>query len=453
MDSYHGYTGIVAEMLREAGVEPGDVVEVVRGDGSRFKGVVMTRYSLSEEPFLILKLDNGYNIGIRIDESTIIRKLGRVERGAPGEPVGLAEEEPQPPEEKVFIIGAGGTIASRVDYETGAVKPYLDAAELARNIPELFNYASIEAKQIFSILSEDMKPWMWERLVEEIARRIEEGYDGIVVTHGTDTMAYTASALAFALRSLPVPVALTGAQRSSDRPSSDAAFNLISAVLAASKAPFAEVVVVMHGETGDSYALAHRGVRVKKLHTSRRDAFQSVNAPPLAKVDPYKGEIVLLDKPLRRRGEEELRVDNGFDDRVVVVKHFPGITAELIDAALDKGVHGIVLEGTGFGHISTDAIKSIERATDMGVPVVVVSQTIFGRVNLNVYSTGRLMLKAGAIPLEDMTLEAAYAKLSWVLKRASDLREVRRLMLTNLAGEISGRHSLRLYTHAQYRGW
>jgi len=445
LSDYHGYTGIVAEKLREAGVEPGDVVEVVRGDGARFRGVVMTRYSLSSEPFLVLKLDNGYNVGVRVDESTVIRRLGRVERGSPGEPVGLAEEEPTPPRERVFIVGAGGTIASRIDYETGAVKPYLDASELVRNIPEILNYANVDAEQLFSILSEDMKPWMWERLVEAVARRIEEGYDGVVVAHGTDTMAYTAAALAFAFRGLPVPVVLTGAQRSSDRPSSDAAFNLISSVLVAARAPFAEVVVVMHGETGDTFALAHRGVRVKKLHTSRRDAFQSVNSPPLARVDPYRGEIKLLDRPLRRRGAEELRVENGFEEKVVIIKHFPGMTGELIDAALDRGVRGIVLEGTGFGHVSTDAVKSIERATDMGVPVAVVSQTIFGRVNLNVYSTGRLMLRAGAIPLEDMTVEAAYAKLSWTLKRASSLEEVKRIMLTNLAGEISGRHSLRLY--------
>lgn len=443
----------MAEKLRKAGIEPGDIVEIVRGDGSRFRGVVMTRYSLSTDPFLVLKLDNGYNIGVRIDEGTEIRKVGRVERGSPGEPVGLAEEEPEPPQERVFIVGAGGTIASRIDYETGAVKPYLEASELVRNVPELLNYARVDAKQLFSILSEDMKPWMWEKLVDEVANKIEEGYDGVVVAHGTDTMAYTASALAFALRELPVPVVLTGAQRSSDRPSSDAAFNLVSSVLTAARAPFAEVVVVMHGETGDTYALAHRGVRVKKLHTSRRDAFQSINAPPLAKIDPYRGEITLISKPLRRRGEKSLVVENGFDDKVAIVKHFPGMTAEIIDALLDRGVHGIVLEGTGFGHVSTDSIKSIERATELEVPVVVVSQTIFGRVNLNVYSTGRLMLRAGAIPLEDMTLEAAYAKLSWVLKRASSLEEVRRMMLTNIAGEISGRHSLRLYSHAQRGRW
>ncbi len=446
---YHGYTGLVASLLRKAGVKPGDVIVVRRGDGSEFRGVLMPRYSLSPGPFIVLKLPNGYNIGVRVDESTVIEKVGSVERGKPGEPMPLVEGPLKPPRERVMIVGAGGTVASRIDYETGAVKPYLSVDELSLSVPELWRYADIDAVQVFQVLSEDMKPSMWARLVDEVAKAIERGYDGVVVTHGTDTMAFTASALAFAFhRGLPVPIALTGAQRSSDRPSSDAAFNLTAAVLVASRAPFAEVTVVMHGETGDTYALAHRGVRVKKMHSSRRDAFQSINSPPLAKVWPYDARIEIIDKRFRGRGKEDLVVENGFHERVALIKHFPGDIASVIDALVDKGFKGIVIEGTGFGHVSNDAIKSLERAREEGVAVAIVTQTIFGRVNLNVYSTGRRMLAAGVIPLEDMTAEAAYAKLSWVLARAEDLDEVRRLMLTNLAGEISGRHPLRLYRHA-----
>ena len=448
MGEYHGYTGAVAEVLQRAGVKPGDVVRIRRGDGAEFEGVLMPRYSLSPGPYIVVKLRNGYNVGVRVDGSTVIEKVGEVPRGKPGEPMPLVEGPLKPPRERVMIVGAGGTVASRIDYETGAVKPYLSVDELSLSVPELWRYADIDAVQVFQILSEDMKPSMWSRIVEEVARAIERGYDGVVVTHGTDTMAYTAAALAFAFhRGLPVPVALTGAQRSSDRPSSDAAFNLTAAVLTAARAPFAEVVVVMHGETGDSYALAHRGVRVKKMHSSRRDAFQSVNAPPLAKVLPYEGRIEVIDGRYRERGEERLVVENGFHERVALIKHFPGDIASVIDALVDKGFKGIVIEGTGFGHVSNDAIKSLERARDEGVAVAIVTQTIFGRVNLNVYSTGRRMLAAGVIPLEDMTAEAAYAKLSWALARAEELEEVRRIMLTNLAGEMSGRHPLRLYTH------
>jgi len=238
-------------------------------------------------------------------------------------------------------------------------------------------------------------------------------------------------------------VALVGAQRSSDRPSSDAAFNLTAAVLVAARAPFGEVAVVMHGETGDTYALAHRGTKVRKMHTSRRDAFQSINDLPLAKVWPYEGKIEVLKGSYRPRGE--LSLENGFDDRVAMVKFYPGMTSEVIDFLVDRGYHGIIIEGTGFGHIANSLIPSVERAVESGVPVVITSQTLFGRVNLNVYSTGRRMLQAGVIPAEDMLPETAYVKLSWVLRRTRDLKEVKTLMLTNMAGEINPRHELRLF--------
>ncbi|MEB3778976.1 MAG: Glu-tRNA(Gln) amidotransferase subunit GatD [Desulfurococcales archaeon] len=445
-DHYHGYIGLAAELLRSKGITPGSRVRVKLSDGMEVTGVLMPRYEAERRPIIVVKLPNGYNIGIRADRVREIEGLGLLEKGAPGAPVPLLEEEPQPPEAKVAILGTGGTIASRVDYETGAVKPSLSQEELVLAVPEILEYAMIDAEEIYAVLSEDMKPGMWARLVEEVARRIESGYDGVVIAHGTDTMGYTAAALSFAFhRGLPVPVALVGAQRSSDRPSSDAAFNLLSAVIVASRAPFAEVTVVMHGETGDTYALAHRGTRVRKMHTSRRDAFQSINALPLAKVWPSDGRIEVLDPNHRRRGEQELVVDNGFDDKVALIKHFPGDIATVIDALVDKGYHGIVIEGTGFGHIASDAIPSIERAVEEEVPVVIASQTIFGRVNLYVYSNGRRMLQAGVIPVEDMLAETAYVKLSWVLHRTRDMDEVRRLMTTSLAGEISGRHHLRLY--------
>jgi len=389
-------------------------------------------------------------VGVRLTGREVVERVGRVERGEPGAPVPLVEEV-EVGSSRVFVLGCGGTVASRIDYETGAVKPYLSPEELSLSVPEMFRYARVEAKQLFSILSEDMKPWMWSVIVEELSKALEGGFDGIVVTHGTDTMSYTAAALSFAFhRGLPVPIALTGAQRSSDRPSSDAAFNLTAATLVASRAPFAEVTVVMHGESGDTYALAHRGVRVRKMHTSRRDAFQSINARPLARVWPYEGRIELLDQDFRRRGSQELVVDNGFDDKVAFVKHYPGPISEIVDVLVDRGFHGIVVEGTGFGHVSSDAIESIRRAVESGIPVVVASQTLFGRVNLNVYSTGRRMLEAGAIPVEDMLPEVAYVKLSWVLARTRDPREVRKLMLTNLAGEISLRHDVNLYPRWQY---
>ncbi len=433
-------------LLSKWGVGPGDRVRIRRDDGLVVEGVLMPRYALAREPVVVVKLDNGYNIGIDASRIVSIEKLpARPRAGTPGAPAPLLEGPLPTPKERVAVIGTGGTIASRIDYETGAVKPQLDARELAEAIPEAFNYASIDVEELFQIFSENMKPRHWEAIAESVYRKLLAGYDGVVVAHGTDTMGYTAAALSFAFhRGLSAPVVLVGSQRSSDRPSSDAAFNFTAAVLTAVRAPFAEVVVVMHGETGDSYALAHRGTRVRKMHSSRRDAFQSINAPPLAKVYPWNGRIEVIDERFRPRGGETV-LENGFDDRVALVKFFPGPASEIIDYLVDKGFHGIVVEGTGFGHVDEATIKSIERATEEGIPVVVATQTIFGRVNLNVYATGRKMLDAGAIPADDMIPETAYVKLSWVLARTRDPGEVRRLMLTPLAGEMGERQSLRYY--------
>ncbi len=447
-----GYTGVARKLLAKAGAKIGDRIRVKRSDGSVFEGILMPRYAAIAKPIIVIKLDSGYNIGVRVDEFSEVEVVKTREKileeaaaGAPAVIPLLEERPPEGPKPRVMIIGTGGTIASKIEYETGAVRPALTAKEIVEAVPELEFIASIEAKIVFSILSENMRIEYWERIVDEVAKTIAEGYDGVVVAHGTDTMAYTASALAFAFRGLPVPVAFVGSQRSSDRPSSDAAFNLISAVLVAAKAPFAEVVVVMHGETGDTYALAHRATKVRKMHTSRRDAFQSINARPLAKIYPEQRRIELVEKPLRQRREEELHVENGFEKRVALIKYYPGMDSEIIDFLVDKGYRGIVLEGTGLGHVGEWLIDSIRRAVEEGVAVVMTSQCLFGRVNMNVYTTGRKLLAAGVIPGEDMLPETAFVKLSWVLARTRDLREVRRLMLTNLAGEINPRHTVDLY--------
>lgn len=450
-DPLSGYTGVARRLLERASARVGDRVRIVRSDGRVFEGILMPRYALHAKPIIVIKLDNGYNIGVRVDERSrveVVKTREAMIREAAGAPVAIPLMEEAPPPAKrprVMVIGTGGTIASKIEYETGAVRPAMSAEELLEAVPEIGFIADVNAKVVMSILSENMRPEYWERIVDEVAKSIAEGYEGVVVAHGTDTMAYTAAALSFALRGLPVPVALVGAQRSSDRPSSDAAFNLISAVLVAARAPFAEVTVVMHGETGDTYALAHRGTKVRKMHTSRRDAFQSINSRPLAKVYPFEGRIELLMEPLRRRGEEELRVENGFERRVALIKYYPGMESEIIDFLVDRGYKGIVLEGTGLGHVGEWLVDSIRRAVEAGVAVVMTSQTLFGRVNMNVYNTGRKLLAAGVIPGEDMLPETAFVKLSWVLARERDLREVRRLMLTNLAGEINPRHTIDLY--------
>ena len=443
------YKGLPRTLIDRAGANPGDRIRLNLPDGRVFEGLLMPRYSSSGDDIIIIKLRNGYNIGVRITPGTTLERIGGPPRlGSAGAPAPLGGPPPKLPEEKVIVIGTGGTISSRIDYETGAVYPRISTDELLEAVPELYHVARVEVVELFSIFSEDMTPGRWEKLAHAIADAFNSGTHGVVVAHGTDTMGYSAAAMAFAFSDggPPGPIAFTGSQRSSDRPSSDSAFNIISATLVAAKAEFAESVVVMHGETGDTYALAHRGVRVRKMHTSRRDAFQSINSLPLARVDPHKKTIQLLGKPLWKRSPgKSVEPKASFDDKVALIKHYPGMTGELIDMLIDKGYHGIVVEGTGFGHIANQAIKSIERATDSEIPVVITSQCLFGHVNLNVYSTGRKMLAAGAIPAVDMLPETAYVKLSWLLGQGHDLDGVRRLIPLSLAGEVSDTHSLRIY--------
>ena len=432
-------------------VKPGDYVRLRTTTGLVLEGLVLPRYSGIEKRILVLKLSNGYNIGIRISNIASIEILSRSEvaarleeAGAPAELV--EEEERKPPQRRIMILGTGGTIASKIDYETGAVKPALTADDLVDAIPELLEHGIIYAESVLNIFSENMTPKHWSIIADNVYKMILEEYDGIVIAHGTDTMGYTAAALAFALRDLPYPVVLVGSQRSSDRPSSDAAFNLLSAVTTTLKAPFGEVVVVMHGGISDTYALAHRGVRVRKMHTSRRDAFQSINDVPLAKIYPYDKRIELLRNDyIARSPKGEVKLLNGFDDKVFLLKIFPGITGEIIDFLVDKGVRGIVIEGTGLGHAPESMIEHIKRAVEENVAVVMTSQCLFGTVNMNVYSTGRKLLEAGVIPGEDMLPETAYVKLSWILKRERDLREVARMMRENLVGEIGARRSIAVY--------
>ncbi|MCE4606964.1 MAG: Glu-tRNA(Gln) amidotransferase subunit GatD [Desulfurococcales archaeon] len=442
------YYGIVKEKLSSVGAEIGSLVRVVRGDGFTVEGRVLPRYMLSSQDILVIKLSNGYNVGIRIDDSTRIEKLGEPEESKPaGTPAPLGEYRGEPPEAKVYIIGTGGTIASRIDYRTGAVYPYISTDELLQAVPELHGLAEIEVFELYNIFSEDMTPRHWTRIAEKVYEFFNQGATGIVVAHGTDTMGYTAAALAFAFRgTLQGPLVLTGSQRSSDRPSSDSAFNIISSVLVASTSDIRESMVVMHGVTGDEYALAHRGVRVRKMHTSRRDAFQSINTLPLLKIYPDRMAIEEIGEPLFRKpfhGSMELKAE--FSDKVGLVKHYPGMRGEIIDMLVDKGYRGIVIEGTGFGHVSNDAVKSIERAVDNGIPVIAASQCIFGRVNLNVYSTGRRMLKAGVIPAGDMLPETAYVKLSWLVGQELGFTEIRELFPQNMVGELSDRTIIRSY--------
>ncbi len=290
---------------------------------------------------------------------------------------------------------------------------------------------------LFSLLSENVHSSHWAKLAQTVAHYILMGVDGVVICHGTDTMAYTSAALSFALQNLPIPVILVGSQRSSDRPSSDAALNLINAVKAAAKMPIAEVMVCMHETASDTITVLHRGTRVRKCHTSRRDAFKSVNIRPLARI---KGEeITLLEDYTRRDPKKHLITTPNFERKVGLLKFYPGLDSNTIDWYMDNGYFGLILEGTGLGHVGEYLFPKIRKAIEQGLIIGMTSQCIWGRVNMNVYDTGIDLQRMGVIPLKDMLPETALVKMMWVFSQTTVLAEAKKLLLLNIAGEFSDR--------------
>jgi glutamyl-tRNA(Gln) amidotransferase subunit D len=431
---HEGYRGEVLEAIRKAETEVGDKIRVTR-TGEAYEGILIPRLESADDKHIVIKLKSGYNVGIRITTDTKIERIGKGTKPtfAPPEP---PKQDPKLP--KVTIISTGGTIASRVDYRTGAVRPALTASDLYSVVPELATIARVDAHVLFSLMSENITPKHWMEIAKAAGKQIEEGVEGVVIAHGTDTMGYTAAALSFALQNLPVPVVLVGSQRSADRPSSDAATNLIGAVTTAADAPFAEVVVALHDTMSDTAIALHRGTKVRKCHTSRRDTFRSVNTQPLAKVQDRK--IDMLTEGYRKRdAASKFVLKPEFDDRIALLKFHPGMNPSVVDWYVDNGFKGLIFEGTGLGHVSNYLYGAIRNAVEHDVIVSMASQCIWGRVNMNVYDTGRDLLSLGVIPLEDMLAETALVKLMWIFGQTQDVDEARKLLRTDIVGEFSPR--------------
>lgn len=409
-------------------IQPGDYVEV-EFDGERLTGRVMPRTELDEEGVVTLKLANGYNIGVS-KKRAVFRLLKRVPIAPPA---AQEKETAVPTGEFVSLLSTGGTIASRVEYETGAVRPALSADELAGFVPELLQIASVKTRVLMSILSEDMTPSDWSTISRAVYEEIQLGAKGVVVAHGTDTMGYTAAALSFALRGLPVPVVLVGAQRSSDRPSTDAVHNLLNAVRFARQVRIGGVYVCMHASTNDPSSSVHLGVKVRKMHTSARYAFRSINSKPVAVVDRA---LNLPDSA--PAGDTRWTLMEKFSNRAALVYSYPGISAEYFRSLVSAGYEGFVIAGTGLGHLPSYTVETIRKLSAEGVLFFMTSQCLNGRVNMNVYTTGRRLKSAGVVPLGDMLPETAYVKLSWCLANFPKT-EVAHMMLQNLAGEFSPR--------------
>jgi glutamyl-tRNA(Gln) amidotransferase subunit D len=424
----NSYRGLSSEMLIKDNIVVGDRL-IINCKDKIYEGILMPRYEYSDDKHIVIKLKNGYNIGISIDKITEIRVLEHSKESK------IEHKEIEHIDNKVrlSIISTGGTIASKIDYRTGGVKPVLTARELYDIVPELSSIASIEPEILFNEYSENITFTHWSKIAEKVYEK-KKGYDGIIITHGTDTMHYTSAALSFAT-DLNIPIVLVGSQRSSDRPSSDAATNLIGAAIFAAKTEFTGVFVAMHDNLNDDLIAIHLGTRVRKCHTSRRDAFRSIGIKPIAYV---KGqEIIYNNTSLARRGEKSDSVKPNFYDKVALLKYHPNLDSNIIRYLIDNGYKGIVLEGTGLGHVNKSLFPVIKYGIDRGVIICMTSQCIEGRVRMTVYETGRDLLSLGVIPLDDMLPETALAKLSWVLANTNGYDNAKEMMLRNIAHEIT----------------
>ena len=461
--TFQGYKGRALEMLKKYDVHVWDKAEVETTRG-HFSGKILPRAENTDDIHIVMKVATGYNIGIDIETVTDMK----------------GERDPQPvfkiPEKEfpytpglphVKLLGTGGTIASRLDYRTGAVIPAFSPGELYGAVPELADICNLETEKVFAVFSENMSPKEYMALANKIGDEIKAGIEGIVIGHGTDTLAHTATALTYMCQNLPMPVVLVGSQRSSDRPSSDAALNLMHAMTAAGHGDIAEVMVCMFGPTSDDYGFLHRGTRVRKMHSSYRSTFRTIGDTPLATVNRKDGVQPIKEVyNHRRHGEQHRQVEvitnyedykksiakndpnvtrivPTFDDRVAILYYYPGMKPDVLDALIDNGYKGIVWDGTGLGHVNKGMFDAIQRATDAGVHQYMSVQTIWGYTHMFVYDTGRDMMARGIIPADNMLAESSYIKLGWALGLTKDSgqkrEDVKKLMLTPINDEITKR--------------
>ena len=433
-DIFQGYKGEALELLKKFNVRVWGQVEVKTTRGT-FNGTVLPRSENDDAKHIVVKIITGYNIGIDTDTITDMKETGykKAVYKIPEKEFPFTEGLP-----KVKLLGTGGTIASRLDYRTGAVIPAFSPGELYGAVPELADICNLETDKLFAVFSENMGPEQYKKLAIAIGEEIEKGVDGIIIGHGTDTLHHTAAALTYMVQNPPIPIVLVGSQRSSDRPSSDAALNLMHAATAAGLGDIAEVMVCMFGPTSDEYGLLHRGTRVRKMHSSFRSTFRTIGDTPLASVT-RKGVTPI--KPIynHRRKDKSVKILPYFEEKVAMIYYYTNMQPDMIDSLVDNGYKGIIIIGTGLGHVNKPLYPAIERAREKGVAVYMTVQTLWGYVHMFVYDTGRDLMSKGVIPLGNMLPEAAYIKLGWALGQTSDLEEVKKIMLTPINDEITER--------------
>ncbi len=428
MSELKGYKAKSFEYLQQKDVNVGDSIKVI--SDLTYTGILMPRYETSEDSHIVLKLKSGYNIGIELDEIKDIEKISSPEEVAIEENVKKTDSALP----KILLLSTGGTIASKVDYRTGAVTPALTAADLNDAVPEIAKIANIDAEVLFSEYSENLQPEHWVETAKKIQSVVDLDYKGVIVAHGTDTMHYSSAFLSFALSGLKIPVVFVGSQRSSDRPSSDAASNLIAATRFIAQTDVNGIYVVMHHNESDETISCHLGTRVRKNHTSKRSAFETIGNDPA---------FLILDEKIIKNSRDEFFENQSFnpklgiDTQVALVKYHPGYEPRQIEALIDLGFKAIIFEGTGLGHVGKTMYDVIEKANAKGLFLGMTSQCIDGRVRMTVYESGRDLLELGITPLENMIPEVALVKTMWALGNSEDNDGLKKLLLENIASEFS----------------
>lgn len=419
---------------------PGDKVEI-HFIKEIYEGTLLESPD-NEKGTVLLKLGNGYNIGFNKKDIQKIKVLKHVKINE--DKLTMKHDSKKP---NIGMIITGGTIASKYDSKTGGVHPLDTPESLFKYYPEIYEKVNVTKVEIpFMKWSENMDYKDWQKIARVCENLLnDETINGIVITHGTDFLHYTASALSFMLGKLNKPVVLTYSQRSIDRASSDANLNLRCSAEIAGLSDIAEVVLVGHANSEDNFCYVMPGTKVRKLHTSRRDAFKIINGNPLAKV--YPGKIEFLESYNKRDNGENVKIDTKYEEKVALIKFYPGQNPDILDYYLKNKYKGIVIELAGIGQIATQGSRNpwtnkIKELVQKGLLICGTSQCINGRVDPYVYSAGRELKEAGIIYLEDMLSETALTKLSWILGHedwSKDKKLVEEKMLHNFAGEFNRR--------------
>jgi glutamyl-tRNA(Gln) amidotransferase subunit D len=415
--------------------KPGDFVKVST-KSEDYQG----RFVQKKKDFTVIKLDSGYNIGLKNNKVISVKLLKKYSSKPKKEKVSQKKNLP-----KITILHTGGTIASKVDYNTGAVIPRFTSEELLRLFPELRKIANINSRLISNMLSENMRFTHYNIIAKEIEKEVKKGVKGVILTQGTDTIHYTGAALSFILEGLNIPVVIVGAQRSSDRGSSDAAINLISASMFITNSNYSGVAVCMHENPSDDACLIMNGLKTRKMHSSRRDAFRPINETAIARIKPKEKKIEYLQKIVKKTGKLKVRpIKESLNVGIIKVK--PNMYAK--EFLVYKNYDALIIEGTGLGHAPIltfdkptkehEKIKKAIKELAKRMPVVMTTQTIYGRVNMNVYAPGREQREIGVIGHGlDMLTETAYIKLAWLL--SNHKKDAKKLFGKNLRGEINTR--------------